>query len=64
MNGAWETDNDSDDDSLPDQLDSLTKRFLSPDRAERPTQPTQTSTQKAPETQAKRAEGDRILQYI
>jgi hypothetical protein len=36
MNDAWETDNDSDDDSLQDQLDGLTKRFLErpPDRRE------------------------------
>ena len=57
MNDAWETDDDSDDDSLQDQLDGLTKRFLLPDRGERQTQP----TQNAPETQAKRAEGDSIL---
>jgi hypothetical protein len=64
MNDAWETDNDSDDDSLQDQLDDLTRRFLSPDRGKRPTQPTQTSTQNAPEKQAKRVEGDSILQNI
>jgi hypothetical protein len=60
MNDAWETDNDSDDDSLQDQLDDLTKRFLLPDQ---PTQLTQTK-QNGPETRTKRAESDSILQYI
>jgi hypothetical protein len=41
MNDTWETDNDSDDDSLQDQLDGLTRIFLerSPDRGE-PKRPT------------------------
>jgi hypothetical protein len=41
MNDTWETDNDSDDDSLQDQLDGLTRSFLEkpPDRGE-PKRPT------------------------
>jgi hypothetical protein len=66
MNDIWETDNDSDDDSLQDQLDGLTRSFLErpPDRGE-PKRPTQPSTQNTtPEIQTKRTESDSILQSI
>jgi hypothetical protein len=66
MNDIWETDNDSDDASLQDQLDGLTRSFLErpPDRGE-PKRPTQPSTQNTtPEIQTKRTESDSILQSI